>query len=415
METQTNMIGSGATKELKGGSLLTGSELDSLSSDFLADPYPYYFRLRTTDPVHCSTRGVWILTRYDDVATVLRDLRFGRKGFGEILGTIGTAPNDSGLAASMRFQDPPGYTRLRTLVSKAFTISLVQNLGPHIQHIADNLLDRVWGTHAMDLIVDFAFPLPIYVIANMLGVPSADRDLFRQWSLDIARGLEAVSTSPVFERSAVAHEAISSYFRDLIVERRKRPQVDLLTRLIAAEEERDKLTESELLDVCCLLFVTGYQTTVNLIGNGMLALLRHPIELRRLYGAPGLLLNAIEELLRYDSPVQRVGRMANTDVEIGGKTIPKGAVVLAVLGAANRDPAQFQEPDRLDITRRENRHLAFGSGARFCLGAPLARLEGKIAIGTLLRRLPQLKLIRYPPEWQNSTETRALKELQVAF
>ena len=415
METQTNVIGPGATTEPKGASLVIGTELDSIPSDCLADPYPYYSRLRAKDPVHCSTRGVWILTRYDDVAAVLRDPRFGRKGFRELLGTSGTEPNDSGLAVSMLFQDPPEHTRLRTLVSKAFTISLFQNLGPHIQQIADNLLDQVWDARAMDLIADFAFPLPVYVIADLLGVPATDRDLFRQWSLDIARGLEAAPTSAIFERSAAAHDAMSGYFRNLIAERRKRPQADLLTRLIAPEDERDKLTEAELLDVCGLLFVAGHQTTVNLIGNGMLALLRHPIELRRLRRDPGLLPNAIEELLRYDSPVQRAGRMANTDVEIGGKMIPKRAVVLAVLGAANRDPAQFPEPDRLDITRCENRHLAFGSGARFCLGAPLARLDGKIAIGTLLQRLPKLRLTTYPPEWRNSTETRALKELQVTF
>jgi pimeloyl-[acyl-carrier protein] synthase len=386
-----------------------------LPPDFLADPYPYYSRLRTEDPVHIGRRGVWTLTRYDDVALVLRDLRFGRKAFTDAIGASSADPAGSGMAVSMLFQDPPDHTRLRALVSEAFTPSLVPALREHIQQVADGLLERLRDAGAMDLIADFAFPLPVYVISEILGVPAADRDLFRHWSLDIARGLDSPPTSPSFERNAAAQVEITAYFGGLIAERRKCPRTDLVTRLIAAEEAGDRLTEFELLDLCSLLFFTGHQTTVNLIGNGMLALLRHPMELRRLHDDPDLLPGAVEELLRYDSPVQRTGRMANTGVEVGGKTIPKGAVVLAMLGAANRDPAKFPDPGRLDITRRENRHLAFGSGARFCLGALLARLEGNIAIGTLLRRLPKLALTSRTAAWRNSTEVRGLQEFPVTF
>jgi cytochrome P450 len=227
--------------------------------------------------------------------------------------------------------------------------------------------------------------------------------------------MDSPPASALFQRNAAAQVEIAAYFRSLVADRRQRAQIDLVSRLIAVEEADDQLTEFELLDLCSLLFFTGHQTTINLIGNGMFALLRHPQEMRRLRDDPDLLPAAVEELLRYDSPVQRTGRMANSAVEIGGKTIPKGAVVLAMLGAANRDPAKFPDPGRLDLTRRENRHLAFGSGARFCLGAQLARLEGNIAIGTLLARLPKLALTSRLPVWRNSTEVRGLQEFPVSF
>jgi pimeloyl-[acyl-carrier protein] synthase len=381
----------------------------------LENPYAYYARLRAEDPVHLGSRGVWTLTKYDDVNFVLRDSRFGRQGFADILGKSGVEPDSRGIAASLLFQDPPNHTRLRIIVNKAFTPGLVPGLREEIQRIADGLIDGVRDLGAMDLIADFAFRLPVYVISDLLGVPAWDREALLRWSLDIAIGLESPCTEDAFTASLRAHDAIADYFRGLIAERRKRPRSDLLTRLIAAEDGGDKLTEFEVLDVCVLLFVTGHQTTINLIGNGMLCLLRHPIEMRRLHEDPGLMTNAVEELLRYESPAQRTGRMANMDVAVGGKTIPKGAVVLAMLGSANRDPAQFPEPDRLDVTRRENRHLAFGAGARFCLGAVLARMEGNIAIGTLLRRLPNLLPAPDPPVWRSSIETRALKKFPLIF
>jgi cytochrome P450 len=347
------------------------------------------------------------------VAFVLRDPRFGRKAFANFL-------EGSGTGGSLLFQDGFEHARLRTLISKAFVPSLAPELRKNIEQLADGLLDLVVDTGAMDLMADFAFPLPVYVISELLGVPTEEREPLARWAREVALGLDSPSDSAAeacgaAQASMAAHNSIAGYFRSLVAERRKRPSADLLSRLIAVQEGGDRLTETEVLDVCSLLFFTGHQTTINLIGNGALALLRHPMEFQKLRDNPGYLPGAIEELLRYESPVQRAGRMANTDVEMNGKTIPKGAIVLAMLGAANRDPAQFPEPDRLDITRRENRHLAFGFGERFCLGALLARLEGNVAIGTLLRRLPHLGLTGDPPAWRNSTEIRGLKKLRITL
>lgn len=386
----------------------------TLPPDFVTDPYRYYSQLRREDPVHVSSEGVWILTRYDDVASVLRDQRFGREGFREFMRARLPEMQD-GWSTSMQFQDPPNHTRLRCLIGKVFTLSLIQSLRPHIQQIVDDLLDRARDVCSMDLIADFAFPLPTHVITELMGVPTTDRGLFLKWSFDVARGMEVQSAAPVLERTAPVHGAIADYFRGAIAERRQRPRDDFLTKLITANQDGSRLTEFELLDICGLLFVAGHETTVNLIGNGILALLLHPDELRLLRDDPRLLPSTVEEMLRYDSPVQRVVRMAGADVGVGGKTIPKGAVVAAVLGAANRDPARFPEPDRFDIARSHNCHLAFGSGDRFCLGAALARLEGQIGIGTLLNRLPNLELAAHPPAWRHSTETRGLRELHAVF
>jgi cytochrome P450 len=390
------------------------AEFDSLPSDFLANPYRYYSCLRAEDPVHLSARGVWILTRYDDVSSVLRDQRFGRKGFRELLYRSPDDPPDNE-SVSMLFQDAPGHARLRTLIGKAVTLNSIQSLRPRMQQIVDERIDRVQDTHATDLIAEFAFPLPLHAIAELLGIPAIHRDLFHKWSVEVTRGMELQSVDPVIERTLMTQKAIADYFRGALAERRQNPQDDLLSRLIAAEEDGDRLTEFELLDICGLLFVAGHETTVNLLGNGILALLLHPGELRRLQQESALLPSAVEELLRYDSPVQRVARVAEADVAMGRKMIPSGAIISAVLGAANRDPARFPEPDRLDVSRRDSRHLAFGLGDRFCLGAALARLEAQIAIGTLLRRLPKLELAAIPPAWRYSTETRGLRELQVTF
>jgi len=394
-------------------------EFNPFLPEFVADPYPFYARLRSEDPVHQSPMGLWVLTRYDDVARVLRDPRFGRKGFDELMDArFGAEPGQPGLATSMLFRDPPDHTRLRTLVSKAFTPRVIEGLRPHIQQIVDGLLDRVRDARAMDLIADLALPLPVIVISEMLGVPAADRDRFRQWSLDIARSLDAIALPvgpEVIERGNAARRALVDYFRGLIAERRRRPRADLLTGLIAAEEQGDTLSQPELLATLVLLLVAGHETTVNLIGNGMLALLRHPAEFRKLGAEPALLPSAVEELLRWDSPVQRTGRIAAANVELGDKLIPMGALVLGFVGAANRDPAHFPEPDRLDLARPDNRHLAFGWGIHFCLGAPLARVEGQVAIGALARRLPALALATDRPEWRESSALRGLKALPVTF
>ena len=375
--------------------------------EFHADPYPFYHRLRDEDPVHQTPMGFWVLTRYDDVVTVLRDPRFGREGFAPLLTAVyGGNADQQSLPRSMLFRDPPDHTRLRTLVNRAFTPRVIENLRSRIQQIVEQLLDRAQDAGAMDVIADLAYPLPVTVICDMLGVPPGDRDRIRQWSADLARSLDAIglpADPEIVERGRSARHALGDYFRGLIPERRKRPQADLLSLLIAAEERGDRLSEGELLAMCILL------------GNGMLALLRHPEQLTRLRSEPALIQSAVEELLRYDSLVQRTARMTTVAVELGGRKIDEGSMVVAAIGAANRDPAHFADPDRLDISRRDNHHIAFGFGIHFCPGAPLARVEGQIAIGALLRRMPGLRLQVLTPEWRESSTLRGLKALPVMF
>ncbi len=400
---------------------MTSSEVlfDPFLPEFNADPYPFYHRLREADPVHQSPLGFWVLTRYDDCVMVLRDPRFGRAGFEGLLESVyGNTVEQGRLPTSMLFRDPPDHTRLRGLVSRAFTPRVVEGLRPRIQQIVDGLLDRVQGAGRMEVISDLAYPLPVTVISEMLGVPEEDRERIKQWSADIARSLDAIGlpTDPgIVDRGRTGRRAIGDYFRSLIPDRKKRPRGDLLSLLIEAEEQGDKLSEGELLATCVLLYIAGHETTVNLIGNGLLALLRHPEELERLRDAPSLIQSAVEELLRYDGPVQRTARITNADVELGEQKIPKGSMVVPVIGAANRDPAHFPDPDRLDVSRPDNRHIAFGFGIHFCLGAPLARLEGQITLGTLLHRLPRLALSTERPEWRESQVLRGLKALPVSF
>ena len=388
-----------------------------MDPEFLADPYPMYHRLRAEEPVHHSPLGFWVLTRYEDVVAALRDPRLAKEAIaGFIAARFGAPIPQMGL--SMLDRDPPDHTRLRALVSKAFTPRVVETLRPHIQQIVDGLVDAAQDKGSMDLIEEFAYPLPVIVICEMLGVPVDDHERFKSWGLDIARGLDAILLPPdseVGRRAVAGRRALADYFRDLIAERRAAPRADMLSALIAAEEAGDKLSEEELLATCILLLVAGHETTVNLIGNGTLALLRHPDQLRRLRDSPGLIGTAIEELLRYDGPVQRTARIPSADVVIDGHTIAKGEMVMPFIGAADRDPAQFAEPDRLDIARADNRHIAFGWGIHFCLGAPLARVEGQIAINTLLKRLPRLTLDTDTPHFRQSLTLRGLQALPVRF
>jgi cytochrome P450 len=390
-----------------------------MAPEFVADPYPTYRRLREEDPVHQSPLGFWVLTRYEDVVASLRDPRMVKEPIAAFVAArFGLAAPPTGMGLSMLDRDPPDHTRLRGLVSKAFTPRVIERLRPHIQQIVDGLLDRVEGDRSMDLIEQFAYPLPVIVICEMLGVLVADHERFKGWGLDIARGLDAIMLppdSPVAERSVLARRALAEYFRGLIAERRAAPRDDMLSGLIAAEEAGDKLSEDELLATCILLLVAGHETTVNLIGNGSLALLRHPDQMRRLREDPGLIVTAVEELLRFDGPVQRTARIPSEDVTIGGKTIGKGEMVMPFIGAADRDPAQFPDPDRLDIGRQDNRHIAFGWGIHFCIGAPLARIEGQIAINTLLKRMPKLALATAEPEHRQSLTLRGLTSLPVSF
>jgi pimeloyl-[acyl-carrier protein] synthase len=390
-----------------------------LLPEFHADPYPFYKRLREQDPVHQSPMGFWVLTRYEDCVTALRDGRFGREGFAELLSAVyGDGTEQGALPRSMLFRDPPDHTRLRALVSKAFTPRVIEQMRDHIQEIVDRLLDTALPRGEMDVIADLAYPLPVRVICEMLGVPLSDHESIRHWSADIARSLDAIglpSDTSIVERGRTARRAIGDYFRRLVPKRRASPANDLLTGLIAAEEQGDKLSEGEVIAMCVLLFIAGHETTVNLIGNGLLALLRHPEQLALVRKDAALVPGAVEELLRYDSPVQRTARITHADVALGGKAIVKGSMVVTAIGAANRDPAQFSDPDRLDVTRRDVRHVSFGYGIHFCLGAPLARVEGQIALGTLLRRAPKLALAESTPEWRESSVLRGLKRLRVTF
>jgi len=394
-------------------------QFNPMDPAFVSDPYPTYHRLRAEDPVHHSPLGFWVLTRYPDVMAMLRDPRLIKEPIAAFVAArFGMAAPPPGLGLSMLDRDPPDHTRLRGLVSKAFTPKALESLRPHIQQIVDDLLADAAGKGQMDLIEEFAYPLPVRVICEMLGVPVKDHERFKAWGLDIARGLDAIMLPPdseVGQRSVSGRRALAEYFRALIAERRAAPRDDMLSALIAAEEAGDKLNEEELLATCILLLVAGHETTVNLIGNGTLALLRHPDQLQKLRESPGLIATAVEELLRFDGPVQRTARIPSEDITIGGRTIPKGDMVMPFLGAADRDPAQFPDPDRLDITRADNRHIAFGMGIHFCLGAPLARMEGQIAINALLARLPKLALATDRPQFRQSLTLRGLQALPVSF
>jgi pimeloyl-[acyl-carrier protein] synthase len=387
-----------------------------------ADPYPLYRRLREEDPVHETFQGVWVLSRYADCQAVLRDGRFSSDSRNSVLFEafrqsmeLEPSPLEESAMRTMLFLDAPDHTRLRALVSKAFTARVVDGMRTKAQAVVDSLLDRALARGGMDVVADLAYPLPLTVICEMLGVPVADHALFRHWSADLVLTLDPILSPEVLARANRATSGFAEYFRGLVARRRADPGEDLLTALIAAEDEGRSLTEDELLSMCILLLVAGHETTVNLISNGMLALLRNRSQLDRLRAEPALIRTAVEELLRYDSPVQLTGRIPLEDVEIGGKGIGKGQEVVALIGAANRDPAQFLEAERLDLGRSENRHIAFGAGVHFCLGAPLARLEGQIAIGSLVQRVPKIELAVDELEWRETVTLRGLKRLPVAF
>jgi cytochrome P450 len=399
--------------------------VDLFDPSFKADPYPTYARLRSSAPVYRTAlpdgRGVWLITRYEDVLAVLKDQRFVKDWRAaltpEQLAQVPPIPEVmKPLSQNMLDTDPPDHERLRALVSKAFTPRLIERLRPRVQAISDGLLDAVQDRGEMDLIDDYAFPLPITVIAELLGVPAEDRNNFREWS-DAA--VSGNASQEYMEEILIPHmQAFTEYLRALFEEKRANPGDDLVSALVRAEEAGDRLSEDELLGMVFLLLVAGHETTVNLIGNGVLALLQHPDQLRKLKEDPSLIKPAVEELLRYDGPVETsTERFAREDVEIGGQVIPRGEMVLVVLAAADHDPQRFPDPDELDITRTDNRHLAFGKGIHHCLGAPLARMEGQIAISTLLRRMPNLRLKGSPESlsWRPGMILRGLRGLPVEF
>jgi len=391
-----------------------------LDPEVLADPYPLYARLRSEDPVHWDPfLHAWIVTRYADVLTVLHDYSADRTPTPDQLAEMGLAelsPIAAVMVKQMLFLDAPAHTRLRGLASTAFTPRRVEILRGHIQEIADGLLDRVAGAGRMDVIADFASPLPAIVTAEMLGVPTDDHERLKNWSADFAEMLGNFQHNPDrVARVLRSVEEMTAYFRDAIAELRGRPREGLIHSLMTAQVDGDRLSDEEVIANCIVTMVGGQETTTNLIGNGLLALLRHPEELARLRGDPSLTPSAVEELLRYESPSQHTARMAPSDRELGGKEIRKRQAVIAVMGAANRDPERFPDPDRLDLSRPSNRHVAFGWAAHFCFGAPLARLEGQIAFDTLLRRLPGLRREEGPLVWRENLGLRGLTALAVSF
>jgi pimeloyl-[acyl-carrier protein] synthase len=392
----------------------------------LENPYPLYAMLRTSDPVFKVPvpvdvgAGVFLLTRHQEVQPALRDARFSadRRKTDAIRLNADRLPRsllgEDSVFRSMLVMDAPDHTRVRGLVNKAFTPRRVAALRPRIEAIADELLAEPTRAQKMELMTDLAAPLPAIVIAELLGVPAADHPKFRGWAADVIAAGSEIAAGGDSKRSESAFAALSEYLREVVAARRREPRDDMITGMVAAQEDRDALSDTELVATAVLLLLAGHETTTNLIGNGTLALLQHPDELARLRAEPDLLKSAIEEMLRFDSPVQGTARAASEDVEYGGVLIPKGALVLCGIGAANRDPAVFPEPDRFDVARRDNHHLSFGFGAHFCLGAPLARLEGEIAFRALLERFPKLQLAEQKIEHRPNPILRGLKTLQVS-
>ncbi|WP_316165752.1 MULTISPECIES: cytochrome P450 [unclassified Bradyrhizobium] len=390
-----------------------------LSPQFIRDPYPFYQQLRETDPMHVTPFGAFLASCHAESSLVLRDKRFGKDFVPRSIRRYGPKIMDEPIFRSMSLwmlqQDPPDHTRLRNLVVKAFTARRVEDMRPRIQQIVDQTLDEVIPRGNMDLIEDFAFRLPVTVICEMLGIPEEHREAFYKSSREGGRLLDPVPLSPAEIAEGNAGNAVSkAYFQQLFELRRRQPGDDLTTQLLQAEEDGAKLSHEELTANIILLFGAGHETTVNLIGNGLLALYRNPDQLALLKARPELITNAIEEFLRYDSSVQLTGRVALEDIEdLGGKRIPKGETVLCLLGSANRDPAVYPDrPEQLDIARPNVKPLSFGGGIHHCLGAQLARIEAEVAIGTLLRRLPELKLDDPDnPDWRPTFVLRGLKRL----
>lgn len=374
-----------------------------LDPDFRRDPHPYLARLRASDPVHLTPIGIWRLTRYADVERLLRDVPNGvRMADGGTL-TPNPVTADGGPGEFMLQQDPPNHTRLRKLVSRAFTPSAIARMRGHVQEIVDRQLDDVLPTGRMDVIADLALPVPATVICEMMNVPLADRDHFTEWTAAATHLLAAALAPPdVLERGIAAASALRDYFVDLIAERRARLGDDLLSELIRAEEAGDRLSTSELISQSIGLLIAGFETTIGLIGNGVLALIRNPDQLALLRARPDLITSAVEECLRYDGPIVLTVRYLREDTEFGGKVLPRDAMVWAMLAAAHRDPDVFPDPDRFDITREGAPHFAFGGGIHYCLGAHLARMEAQVAIGSLVARTDDLALERDELEWGRS-------------
>ena len=375
--------------------LESGVAFNFFSRRLLANPYPIYRRLQTRDPVHRSRliKG-WVLSRHEDIDAVLRDSR--RFGNDRASTQDANLRFDSDEPRSMLYRDPPDHTRLRSLVSKAFTPRAVRALRPRVEKIADDLLDSLDGADSFDVIDAIAYPLPVAVICEMLGVPQEEREPFREWSNDASLSIEPLLDDRRVASTMDALSKLRDYFSDLAERRRADPGEDLVSVLTQIEDEGDRLSHLELQLMLVLLLVAGNETTRNLVGNGLLALLRNPEQLDRLRREPELIGPAVEELTRYDSPVQIDGRSVREDTEVGGVPMERGQYLMLLLGAANRDPEAFDDPDVLDVSRERNPHLGFGRGIHHCLGAPLARMEAEVMLGKLLERFPNVRLAGTP-------------------
>ncbi len=397
-----------------------------VTRDFLRDPYPAYRQLLEEDPVHwCEPWNAWLVMPYEDNLALFRDSQnFGNANRFDTL--FEHLPDD--VRAEIRpledhfvrsggliHADPPDHTRLRNLVHTAFTPRVIRRMQALVESIVEKCLDTVQPSGQMDLIHDLAYPLPATVIASLLGVPEQDIDSFKRWSYEVLLFQAMGRTTPEIVRiSHASMVEMKGYLRRLAAQRRAEPQDDLMTELVRAEDQGDKLREEELLSTCVTFMVAGHETTTNLIGNGILTLLEHPEQAQRLRENPALMPAAVEEMLRYESPIQRNRRVIRRDLEYKGKRMKKGEILFQMLGAANRDPAVFADPDTFDMTRQPNPHIAFGYGIHFCLGAPLARLEAPIALNALLQRMPDLRLTTDDLEWVPNI-MRGAKNIPLAF
>jgi cytochrome P450 len=388
---------------------------------FRANPYPTYNEIRETTPVLATPLGLLVLSRHSDCVSLLHNPTTSTDQRNSALYQAFVSSTDvdpfEGREPSFLFLDPPDHTRLRGLVSHAFTPRRVRDLGPRIQEIVDELLDAAIPTGSLEVIEELAYLVPVRVICELLGVPTADHEVFKGWSRDLARSLDPEFMIPTEtqERQMQAGLALWEYFEGLITERTKNPGDDMLSALIGAEAEGDKLTHGELLSTLSLLLIAGHETTVNLIGNGILQFSRYPDEWAKLVADPSLSRGAVEEVLRFDPPVQITGRIAMTDLGFDGHTLAKGQQGLCLIGAANRDPDEFgPTAGELDITRSPNNHVAFGAGVHFCLGAPLAKMEAQIAFDTLARRVGPFELTD-DPSYRENFVLRGLSRLPIKF
>ena len=391
-----------------------------LEPETLANPYPLYHRLRNLDPVHWDPYlHAWVVTRYADAVRVLEHFRAQRTPTPEHLAARDLAelnPIAQVLVRQMIFMDPPNHARIRALAAAAFTPARVEKLRTHIQEITEGFIDAVAPRGRMDVIADLADLLPATVTAELMGIPVADRDRLKALSRSFSEMLGNFQHNPGRAAAMLRTvDELTSYFRERIREQQTEPREGVVRALLTAEIDGDRLNLDEVIANCIITLTGGLETTTNLIGNGLFTLLENPGGFARLASDPSLLPSAIEEFLRFESPIQQTARLAPDDLELGGKTIHKSDAVISVIGAANRDPARFPDPDRLDLGRADNRHLAFGWGGHFCFGAPLARLEAQIVFRTILRRLRNITLASFPPRWQSNTTFRGLVALPISF